>query len=310
MRTEGATAKTDFDPNTFMLQDGLSLREYQLKNLEIFKYFDHFCREHGVTYYFNGGALIGALRHGGFIPWDGDIDVFLLREDYERFGALWNQYADTDHYAYERSDKDYNMHAQCAGIKDNYTTYVRKHNQNEDMNHGIMLDILPLDYLSDNPILHQLQRIDGLLFGLFNAQRLPNQQGKLIRILAGIILSVIKSKNIRYKIWRGAEKRLSRFKEEDCSSLGELTAGVYQTKMVYDKNWFKKPTEIKFEDMMVLGPTEPEKYLKARYGNYMELPPVKEQTSKMEPAFIDINTPYIQYKGIKYCVQAVPGAKK
>lgn len=291
-----------FDPNTYMLQEGLTLREYQLKNLEIFKYFDRFCREHRIVYYLNGGALIGALRNGGFIPWDCDIDVFLLREDYENLGDLWNKYADTDHYSYERSNKNYNMHAQCAGIKDNYTTYVRKHNEKEDMNHGIMLDILPLDYISDNPILHQLQKIDGLIFGLFNAQRLPNHQGKMIRLASGMILSVFRGKNIRYAIWRGAEKRLSRFKEKDCKCIGELTAGVYQTRLVYDKNWFKEPRKIPFEDMMVLAPTEPEKYLKARYGNYMELPPEKEQEPKMIPAFIDLNTPYKKYKGIKYCV--------
>lgn len=301
---------TTFDPNTYMLQENLTLREYQLKNLEIFKYFDHFCREHGITYYFNGGALIGALRHGGFVPWDCDIDVFLLRKDYEKFGKIWNKYADTDHYAYERSDRNYNMHAQCAGIKDNYTTYIRKHNEDEDMNHGIMLDILPLDYLSENPLLHQLQKVDGLIFGLFNAQRLPLHQGKTARIAAGIILSVFKSGNIRYKIWRGAEKRLSRFNEKNCSTVGELTAGVYQTRLVYDKEWFKEPKEIPFEDMMVLAPTCPEKYLEARYGNYMELPPVDEQVPKMVPAFIDINTPYIKYKGIKYCVNKKDGAMK
>lgn len=300
---------TEFDPNTYMLQDGLTLREYQLKNLEIFKYFDQFCRVHGITYYFNGGALIGALRHGGFIPWDCDIDVFLLRKDYEVFGEIWNRYADTNHYAYERSNRYYNMHAQCAGIKDNYTTYVRKHNEDEDMNHGIMLDILPLDYLSEDAIQHRFQKIDGLIFGLFNAQRLPLHQGKLTRVAAGIILSIFKSGAIRYKIWRGAEKRLSRFKEEDCSSVGELTAGVYQTRLVYDKKWFKEPKEIPFEDMMVLAPTEPEKYLEARYGNWKEFPPKEEQEPKMVPAFIDINTPYVEYKGLKYCVKKNDGGK-
>lgn len=303
MSTAGTTGKTDFDPNTYMVQDGLTLREYQLKNLEIFKYFDHFCREHGVNYYFIGGGLIGALRHGGFIPWDCDLDVFMLRKDYERFGALWNQYADTDHYAYERSDKNYNMHAQCAGIKDNFTTHIRKHNENEDMNHGLMLDISPLDYISDNPVQHFFQCIDGMLFGLFNAQRLPNQQGKLARCLAGVILSVIRSRNLRYAIWRGAEKRLSRFQESKCKHVGELAAGIYQIRLVYEKSWFGEPKEIKFEDMMVLAPTEPEKYLEARYGNYMELPPVEEQKPKMIPAFIDLNTPYKEYRGIKYCVQ-------
>ena len=294
---------TNFDPAKYLLQDGLSIREYQLKNLEIFKYFDKFCREHDIVYYFNGGALLGALRHGGFIPWDCDIDVFLHRKDYERLGELWNRYADTEHYSYERTTKDYNMHAQCAGIKDNHTTYIRKHNVDCDINHGIMLDILPLDYLSDNKIKYLFQKINALVFALFNAQRLPNQQGKTIRMLANIILSVFRSNNIRYKIWKSAEKNFSRYQEADCTYLGELTAGVYQTKLKYCKGWFMAPKEIQFEDMTVLAPTEPEKYLNARYGNFMELPPKDKQVPMMIPAFIDINTPYKVYKGIHYCMR-------
>ena len=77
--------------------------------------------------------------------------------------------------------------------------------------------------------------------------------------------------------------------------------GLYQTKLKYKKEWFAKPIEIPFEDMMVEAPTEIEKYLSMRYGDYMSLPPKDEQIPKMDPAFVDINTPYIKYKGIKYC---------
>ena len=295
--------RAEFNPNTYMINENLSLREYQLKNLELAAYFDSFCRKHNIVYYLCGGACIGALRHKGFIPWDCDIDVFMLRKDYERLEELWNKYADTDHYSYDRTTETYNMHAQCAGIKDNYTTYIRTHNQNDDMNHGLMLDIIPLDALSDNWFKRQWQKVCGVTFCLFNAQRLPNQQGNLVRTISGIILSIIKSNKIRYKIWKSAENYFSKFKPEDCKYLGELTTGFHNINIRFPKRWFRKPKDIPFENIVLMGPTEIEKYTEHRYPNYMQFPPVEERVPKMQPAFVDMKTPYIKYKGIKYCVR-------
>ena len=298
-----AEQHTDFDPNTYMINDTLTLREYQKKNLELAEYFDRFCRDHNIVYYLCGGACIGALRHKGFIPWDCDVDVFMLRKDYERLEALWNKYADTDHYSYDRTTENYNMHAQCAGIKDNYTTYIRTHNQNDDMNHGLMLDIIPLDALSNNWFKRQWQKVCGVAFCLFNAQRLPNQQGGFVRKVSGIILGIIRSPKLRYKIWKSAENYFSKFDPEKCTYLGELTTGFHNINIRFPKGWFDKPKDVPFENIVLMGPTEIEKYTEHRYPNFMQYPPVEEQVPKMQPAFVDMNTPYIKYKGIKYCVK-------
>lgn len=295
---------TDFDPSKYIIQDGLSLRDYQIKNLEIFKYFDKFCREHGLVYYCFGGALIGAYRHKGFIPWDCDIDVVMPRRDYELLPILWERYADTDHYSYDRTTRYNNMHAQCAGIKDNYTTYIRAHNINCDMNHGIPLDVIPLDALSNNKFSRILQKIDGLAFCLFNAQRLPNQQGGLVRKISELVLALVKNPDTRYKIWKNAENRFSRYKPEDCDYWCELTTGVHNINKKYPMSWFQKPKEIKFEDMTMYIPTEPEKYLRAGFGDYRKLPPADQRLPKFEPAFIDLNKPYKEYKWKKYCIKS------
>lgn len=72
-----------------------SLRELQLAQLDMLRFFKEFCEKNDITFYFIGGGLIGALRNGGFIPWDDDIDVLLPRSDYERLIRLWQaQYPD------------------------------------------------------------------------------------------------------------------------------------------------------------------------------------------------------------------------
>ena len=65
------------------------LRELQLKQLDMLVYFRDFCEKNNLTFWLIGGGLIGALREGGFVPWDDDVDVMLPREDYEKLPSLW-----------------------------------------------------------------------------------------------------------------------------------------------------------------------------------------------------------------------------
>ena len=64
------------------------LRACQLKQLSILEEVDRICKKHGIGYWLDGGSLLGAVRHGGFIPWDDDFDIALPRDDYEQFLAL------------------------------------------------------------------------------------------------------------------------------------------------------------------------------------------------------------------------------
>lgn len=66
-------------------------RDIQLANLRILQEIDRVCKQNNLTYWLDFGSLLGAVRHGGFIPWDDDIDVSMKREDYERFVDLFNQ---------------------------------------------------------------------------------------------------------------------------------------------------------------------------------------------------------------------------
>ena len=102
----------------FILSEGVTVRQLQLKLLEIFKYFKKICEENNLTYWCGGGTMLGAVRHKGFIPWDDDLDVFLPRKDYERLYEIWNQVADTSHYVLVRTDKKVNYHHAAMNLVD------------------------------------------------------------------------------------------------------------------------------------------------------------------------------------------------
>ena len=83
--------------------DGSILRRQQVKMLDILLHVDKFCKEHNITYWLSSGTLLGAVRHGGFIPWDDDLDIEMRREDFLRFKSLWK---DSDDYIMQSHEND------------------------------------------------------------------------------------------------------------------------------------------------------------------------------------------------------------
>ena len=156
------------------------LKEIQKKELEILLYFQQICKAHGLTFYLCGGGLIGAVRHKGFIPWDDDLDVFMPRPDYEKLPEIWEKFADTAHYSYCRTSLKEIYHDAGASIRDNYTTFINRHSVNEDICHGLALEIMPIDGCPSSGIKRLIQVVNAMIFCLFNAQRLPEHKGKLI----------------------------------------------------------------------------------------------------------------------------------
>ena len=83
--------------------DNSVLRKHQLRMLDMLIYFDNFCRKHNLKYWLSSGTLIGAVRHQGFIPWDDDVDVEMLREDYLKMLELLKE---TDRFILQTKDND------------------------------------------------------------------------------------------------------------------------------------------------------------------------------------------------------------
>ena len=174
------------------------LKSIQGKELEMLLYFQKICSEHNLRFYLCGGALIGAIRHKGFIPWDDDIDLFMPRP------------------------KVY--HDAGASIRDNYTTFINRHSINDDICHGLALEIMPIDGCPKGKITRIIQIADAMIFALFNAQRIPNNKGWILKLLAKIIYKLIPSKKLRYYIWKKAEKRMTKYKWEDCNEVTDIKA--------------------------------------------------------------------------------------
>lgn len=280
----------------------IDIRSLQLKMLEILEYFDKFCKENDLKYSLAGGCLIGAIRHNGFIPWDDDIDLFMPRKDYEKLSEIWNKKADTNRYVFCRTDKYNNYHDGGASIRDVNTTEINRHSINEDICHGIAIEIMPIDGCPKSKIKRFDQLLNAFVFNLFNVQRLPDNKGQLIRIIAGLIYKLVPSKNIRYIIWTRAEKRMSKYDWDDTDEVTELVGAIHGMLIRHPKEAFENIVFHKFENMDLPIMAGYEDYLTKIWGDYMELPPVEERVAKHDTVYTSVNEPYLKYKGIYYCL--------
>ena len=286
-----------------MDNQSVDIRQLQDKLLEILLYFDGYCRENHLKYCLAGGCLIGIVRHQGFVPWDDDIDLFMPREDYERLTEIWNSTGDLTRYAFCRTDDRKNYHDAGASIRDINTTEINRHSVDEDICHGIAIEIMPIDRCPKSKIRRLFQLLNAFVFNLFNVQRLPDNKGALIRFVSKVVYGVIRSSRSRYRIWKKAEQRMSRYSWDECSEVTELIGSVHGMMLRHDKSDFEMDTYLPFEGHPLPVMSGYRKYLERIWGDYMQLPPVEKRVAKHDTVYTSTTEPYSKFKGVLYCVK-------
>lgn len=120
------------------------LKKLQMTELEILKDFDKLCEKYGLEYFLEGGTLLGAVRHGGFIPWDDDIDVLMPRADYEKLLALYQKNC-LEGYYFQCIETDKNYWNFFGKIRKEGTLFVTKEEKDIQTHQGVFIDIFPID---------------------------------------------------------------------------------------------------------------------------------------------------------------------
>lgn len=277
------------------------LEKLQKINIQMAKTFSDFCKKHSLTCYLCGGGCIGAIRHGGMIPWDDDLDFFMPRGDYEKAWRLWKKEMANSRYVLEKADVNHVDHNLFFTLRDKETTLIKPYQKDLDIAHGVALDVLPLDGYPNKKWQRKLQCFWALLYSLYCAQLVPVNHGRKVEILGKLALAIVPSKRMRYCIWRLAEKKMTKYKIEDCNGITELCSGPGYMKNWYPKEVFEKAIYHPFEDTEMPIPVGYDTYLKIVFGNYMQLPPEENRVGHHDAFFVDLEHGYKRYKGIFYC---------
>ena len=237
--------------------------------LSILKYYDHFCKEHGLQYYLSDGTLLGAIRHKGFIPWDDDIDVEMPRSDWLRIREL---FINQDPYVLcYPTDKDSKVH--CIKIYDNRTIKIEGGVAYSNDYLGVDIDIFSIDGSADDQHVYEQDR--ETIYTLFN---------RSCEIKCGYIGSFKhKIKILLMTIIYGKPKTLMNKAINLCRK-HSLENSKYATRYGRFGRGYRVPIDcykeailVDFEGEKFPAPIGYDAVLKAQYGNYMELPPEEKR---------------------------------
>ncbi|MDO4413587.1 MAG: LicD family protein [Erysipelotrichaceae bacterium] len=254
------------------------------------------CEKLGLKYFMLGGSMLGAVRHQGFIPWDDDIDVGMLRDDYEIFLAKGQELL-PDHYFIQSFHSDPNVLFNFAKVRDSRTTFIESSVKKLDINHGVYIDIFPLDYypatLNEQKHFDLERRKLGLRIRRSLTLTKENRGSifqEFTRTLVGSLLY------IKYpKTAQAIAAREKLFSSVPKSDLIANYSGAWGKKEIVPVDWYGNGIIVKFEGISVRIPEQYDKWLKQVYGNYMELPPVEKRVSHHYTEVIDLDKSYIEY---------------
>ena len=276
---------TDYDYSKIENYD--ELRNLQLVQLEMLDYVDKFCSENELKYSIAYGTILGAVRHGGFIPWDDDLDICMPREDYEKFISLWK---DTDKYLLQNHNTDLDFTQSFTKIRKKGTAFVQKGDIGADYHKGIFIDIFPFDKVPDNAIRKKIQSLNVLFYNLYTRGYASKKNGTIVRLVSQFILWITPRKNY----YKKSKQYLSKIcKYNDDKKLKYVYVSVTNTmNMYYDNDIFDNMQRIQFENLSVNVMNKYRDFLKIRYGDYMKLPPESEQTWYHHPILIDFEHNY------------------
>lgn len=254
----------------------ISASEAKKIELNILKEFDKLCTDHGLRYVLSYGTLLGAMRHGGFIPWDDDIDVCMPREDYEKLYDLWKSNPKAfAHTLITPRDKTF---PNCwFKLVDSRTVAFLDYYDNA-IPHGLWVDIFP--YESAKALTWKVKIIFLLLkpleFLISVANMNPDAGESRFRVLLKKSLAPLKRVINRFAIASKMDSLTQKINNPCGSEVFFQILGDECRKSI-NKNDIFPVSYASFEEHMFPIPANPEKVLTDRYGNWRELPPMEQR---------------------------------
>ena len=244
------------------------------------------CKEHNLSYTLLGGSVLGAVRHGGIIPWDDDIDIGMPRNDYEKLLSIADNVFGTKYKLISAyNDKDYVY--PFAKLFDNDTTLV----EFKDFFYlgGIYIDIFPLDGIpkNGNKRIHRIWKIRYAATNLI-LSKYSSSYKKQHYFRCLIYKLIFGSFNNALKV---CDKYSQKYPYNQQYNIANYF-GAWKEKEISDYSWFNPLKEYIFEGRKVWGPNNYDAYLSKMYGDYMTPPPIEKRKSHHPHHFIDLSRRY------------------
>lgn len=247
-----------------------SLRKLQLLELKILDEVTRICKKYELTYFLIGGSLLGAVRHGGFIPWDDDIDIALPRKDYALFLKIAEKELDSE-YILQSFLNDRYYPRGFAKVRLKNTVFLERGGSlYSEKGQGIFIDVFPMDYAKHERGIQNLQY--KIVFKI-DAMRMI----KCRIVHAGCLKKIIVGCFTNRTLGRIQQWVMSFVK--DGNFMVNLISPYSPLKETSRKDFFLPTTELSFEGKKYCVPGNYTAILEKVFGNYMELPPEEKRVA-------------------------------
>lgn len=270
------------------------MNELQKTELEILRAFIGVCEKLNMQYYLVCGSALGAVKYSGFIPWDDDIDVALPREDYDRFIENAQELL-PDYYFVQTYRSDPEFPCFYCKLRDSRTTYIESSMRERRMNHGVYIDVFPLDgYPEDEREARELERQKALLKRRLSAANAFPKKQKIATRLYFVLERLAGCHRRTFRYAERLEKLISSYPPAD-SPLW-CNHGNWQGRKEYaPREQYGKGAEAVFEGLQVVVPERYDEYLTQKYGNWRADLPENEKVGHHYYTVCDLLQPYTKY---------------
>lgn len=262
-------------------------QQHQKVLLMLLREFDRVCKELSIPYILFAGTMLGAVRHQGFIPWDDDLDVMMLREDYDRFLREAETILDQKKFFLQ---KEFSEHWPMffSKLRLNGTTCLEKfHPKDHNIHQGVYIDIFPCDNAAERSLDRKVQFYASKVViakGL-DARGYDTDSWKKRLFIAGCRL-------LPKKPFLAITKGLGKKTAFVHSFLGGASSF---DKSVYPRECFENRMEAIFEGRNYPISAGYDRLLRILYGDYMRVPPPEERVCKQHAILIDLERSYEEY---------------
>lgn len=247
--------------------------------------------EENIHYYMLGGTMLGAVRHHGFIPWDDDVDLGVLRHDYERFLKMCEGKLPSYMKLRTYRDDSYHHYYYARIVDTRY--HIKRMGSIKERQEELWIDIFPLDGMPAGKIATGVHKCNLLVtrllyhiscFDKVNIKRpgRPLIDRMIIKFLVvtglGAFFSSLDSSRLLDRI----DRLLKKYPVSESNYVFNFMGSTHAFREIFSKRCFGENTKYKFEDMELVGPKYYDFYLKSLYGDYMKLPPENERNIHAE----------------------------